>query len=65
MSREWIARSLSMADIAIEMPGIEKTSLIDMEKRETFIAYSKTAMKAQIQDLIRKVKDFECNDEQA
>ena len=63
MSREGIAHSLSMADIAVEIPGIEKTSLIDMTQRDTFIANGKAAMKAQIQDLIRMVDNFEGNDE--
>jgi len=65
MSREGIARSLSMADIAIEIPGIEKTSLMDMEQRDTLIAHGKAAMKAQLMDLIRRVENFERRDEQA
>jgi NTE family protein len=55
MSREAIARSLSMADIAVEIPGIEKTSLMDMEQRDTLIAQGKAAMKARLDDLKRKV----------
>ena len=65
MSRERIVRSLSKVDIAIEIPGIEKTSLIDMQQRDTLIGYGKTAMKAKIQDLIGMVDDFECTDERA
>jgi NTE family protein len=59
MSHEGIAHSLSMADIAIEIPGIEKTSLMDMGQREALIADGKAAMKAQIEDLTRKVENFE------
>jgi NTE family protein len=65
MSREGIARSLSMADIAIEIPGIEKTSLMDMEQADTLIAHGKAAMKARLMDLIRRVENFERKDEQA
>jgi NTE family protein len=65
MSREEIARSLSMADIAIEIPGIEKTSLMDMEQRDTLIAHGKAAMKARLMDLIRRVENSERRDEQA
>lgn len=65
MSRERIVRSLSKADIAIEIPGIEKTSLIDMQQRDTLIGYGRAAMKAKIQDLIGMVDDFECTDERA
>jgi hypothetical protein len=65
MSREGIARSLSMADIAIEIPGIEKTSLMDMEQRGTLIAHGKAAMKARLMDLIRRVENSERRDEQA
>ena len=65
MSREGIARSLSMADIAIEIPGIEKTSLMDMEQRNTLIAHSKAAMKKRVMDLIRRVENSERRDEQA
>ena len=65
MGWEGIARSLSMADIAIEIPGIEKTSLMDMEQRDTLIAHGKAAMKAQLMDLIQKVENFEPRDEQA
>ena len=64
MGREGIARSLSMADIAIEIPGIEKTSLMDMGQRDILIARGKEAMKAQLNDLIRKVENFELRDEQ-
>lgn len=64
MSREGIARSLSMADIAIEIPGIEKTSLMDMEQRDTLIAHGKAAMKARLIDLIRRVENSERRDEQ-
>lgn len=59
MGREKIARSLSMADIVIEVPGIEKTSLMDMGQKDTLTANGKAAMKAQIKDLIRKVENFE------
>ena len=65
MGKERIVRSLSMADIVIEIPGIEKTSLMDMGQRDTLIAQGKTAMKAQLMDLIRKVENFESRDEQA
>jgi len=65
MSREGIARSLSMADIAIEIPGIEKTSLMDMEQRDTLIAHGKAAMKARLMDLIRRVENSERRDKQA
>ena len=65
MGREGIARSLSMADIAIEIPGIEKTSLMDMGQRDILIARGKEAMKAQLNDLIRKVENFELRVEQA
>jgi len=54
---------IAMADIAIEIPGIEKNSLIDMVQRDTLIADGRAAMKAQIQDLIQMVDHFECNDE--
>jgi hypothetical protein len=54
-----------MADIAIEIPGIEKTSLMDMEQRDTLIAHGKAAMKARLMDLIRRVENFERRDEQA
>jgi NTE family protein len=64
MGEEAIAKSLSMADIAIEIPGIEKTSLIDMEQRDTFIAHGKAAMKARLEDLIGRVDNFERKDEQ-
>ena len=63
MSREGIAHSLSMADIAIEIPGIEKTNLMDMEQRDTLIAQGKAAMKARLGDLIRRVEKSECKDE--
>ena len=63
MSQEGIARSLSMADIAVEMPGIEKTSLIDMTQRDTLITHGKAAMEAHIQDLIQLVDDFEYSDD--
>ena len=65
MSREGIAHSLSMADIAIEIPGIEKTSLVDMEQRDTLIAHGKAAMKARLEDLIQRVENSERRDEQA
>lgn len=65
MSREGIAHSLSMADIAIEIPSIEKTSLMDMEQRDTLIAHGKAAMKARLMDLIGRVENFERRDEQA
>jgi len=63
MSREGIAHSLSMADIAIEIPGIEKTNLMDMEQRDTLIAQGKAAMKARLGDLIRRVEKSECKNE--
>ena len=59
MGREGVARSLSMADIVIEIPGIEKTSLVDMGQRDTLIAHGKAAMNSRLKDLIRKVEDFE------
>ena len=59
MGREGVTRSLSMADIVIEIPGIEKTSLVDMGQRDTLIAHGKAAMKAKMKDLIRKVENFE------
>jgi hypothetical protein len=52
-------------DIAIEIPGIEKTSLMDMEQRNTLIAHSKAAMKKRLMDLIRRVENSERRDEQA
>ena len=64
MGREGIDRSLSMADIVIEIPGIEKTSLMDMGQRDLLIAHGKAAMKEQLKDLIRKVENFELRDEQ-
>ena len=64
MGREGVARSLSMADIVIEIPGIEKTSLMDMGQRDILIAHGKAAMKAQLKDLIRKVENFKLRDEQ-
>jgi NTE family protein len=65
MSREGIAHSLSMADIAIEIPDIEKTNLMDMEQRDTLIAQGKAAMKARLGDLIRRVEESERKDEHA
>lgn len=65
MGREGIDRSLSMADIVIEIPGIEKTSLMDMEQRDKLIAQGKAAMKARLMDLIRKVENFEPRDDQS
>ena len=59
MGKEGINRSLSMADIVIEIPGIEKTSLVDMGQRDTLIAHGKAAMNSRLKDLIRKVEDFE------
>jgi hypothetical protein len=59
MAQEGIARSLSMADIAIEMPGIEKTSLIDMNLREMLIDLGKTAMQGRIGALRRRVDTVE------
>ena len=47
------------------MPGIEKTSLIDMAQRGTLFAYGKAAMNAHIQDLIQLVNDFEGTDDHA
>ena len=63
MTREEIARSLFMADIAIEIPGIEKTSLIDMKQRETLIEMGKTAMQGRIADLRQLVDAVENNQE--
>jgi NTE family protein len=59
MTREGIARSLSMADVAIEIPRIEKTSLIDMKQRETLIERGKTAMQGRIADLRQLVDTVE------
>ena len=64
MSREGIAHSLSLADIAIEIPGIEKTSLLDMEQRETLIAQGKAVMRARLEDLIRRAENSERRDGQ-
>ena len=64
MGKEGINRSLSMADIVIEIPGIEKTSLMDMGQRDILIAHGKAAMRAQLKDLIRKVENFKLKDEQ-
>jgi len=58
MSWEGIAHSLSMADITIEIPGIEKTSLMDMKQRDTLIVQGKAAMKARLADLIHMVERF-------
>jgi NTE family protein len=58
MTREGIARSLSMADVAIEIRGIEKTSLIDMEQRKALMALGKTAMQAKIPHVRRLVDAF-------
>ena len=63
MTREEIARSLFMADIAVEIPGIEKTSLIDMKQRETLIEMGKTAMQGRIADLRQLVDAVENNQE--
>lgn len=63
MSREGIARSLSMADVAIEIPGIEKTCLIDMQQHDTLIALAKAAMKAQMEDLIERAIHLESDDD--
>ena len=63
MTRDKIARSLFMADIAIEIPGIEKTSLIDMKQRETLIEMGKTAMQGRIADLRQLVDAVENNQE--
>lgn len=65
MSWEGIAQSLSMADITIEIPGIEKTSLMDMEQRDTLIGQGKAAMKARLKDLMRMVENFEHSNGQA
>jgi NTE family protein len=59
IGREGIARSLSLADIAVEIPGIETTSLIDLEQRDTFIAQGKAAMRPQIENLKRCVRNVE------
>lgn len=64
MIRERIVRSLSMADIAIEIPGIEKTSLIDMKQRETLIERGKKAMQGRIGDLRQLVDAVENDHEQ-
>ena len=61
MTQEGIARSLSMADIAIKIPGIEKTSLIDMKQREMLIERGKTAMQGKLADL-RRLVDIVEND---
>jgi NTE family protein len=59
MTREGIARSLSMADIPIEIAGIEKTSLIDMNQQEMLIELGKTAMQGRIGALRRLVDTVE------
>jgi len=51
--------------VPVEMPGIEKTSLIDMAQRGTLFAHGKAAMNAHIQDLIQLVNDFEGTDDHA
>jgi len=61
MTQEGIARSLSMADIAIKIPGIEKTSLIDMKQREMLIERGKAAMQGKPADL-RRLVDIVEND---
>ena len=61
MTREGIARSLSLADIAIEIPDIEKTSLIDMKQRDVLIEQGKTAMRQRIADLVRLVDAVEAD----
>ncbi len=63
MTREKIARSLFFADIAIEIPGIEKTSLTDMKQRDTLIEMGKTAMQGRIAELKQLVDAVENNDE--
>jgi len=65
MGREGVDRSLSMADIVIEIPGIEKTSLVDMGQRDTLIAHGKAAMNSRLKDLIRQVENFEPRGEKA
>ena len=52
MSREGIAQSLAMADIAVEIEGIETTSLMDMEQREALIVQGRAAMEARLEDLM-------------
>jgi len=44
----------------IEIPG-----LMDMEQRDTLIAHGKAAMKARIEDLLRRVENSKRTDEQA
>ena len=61
MTQEGIARSLSMADIAIKIPGIKKTSLIDMKQREMLIDRGKAAMQGKLADL-RRLVDIVEND---
>jgi hypothetical protein len=58
MSREAISRALSMADIAVDIPGIEKTSLIDMQQRDALISQGKAAMMLQMETLKRRVETF-------
>jgi len=65
LGREGVDRSLSMADIVIEIPGIEKTSLVDMGQRDTLIAHGKAAMNSRLKDLIRQVENFEPRGEKA
>ncbi len=62
MTREDITRSLFMADIAIEIPGIQKTSLIDIKQRDTLIEMGKTAMQGRIANLRQLVDAVENND---
>jgi hypothetical protein len=44
----------------IEIPG-----LMDMELRDTLIAHGKAAMKARLEDLLRRVENSKRTDEQA
>lgn len=55
MSREGIAQSLAMADIAVDIEGIETTSLMDMEQREALITQGRAAMEARLEDLTQRV----------
>lgn len=56
------ASGLSVETIKAES---EKTSLMDMEQRDTLIAHGKAAMKARLEDLIRRVENSKRTDEQA
>jgi NTE family protein len=58
MSREMIESSLAIADIGIEIPGIEKASLIDMGQREALIGLGRDAMNGRLDELMAKVEQF-------